>query len=229
MSVKASKSLQFNGVSWGLSLLGEEVILLECNRSVPIEKIHESTHALTIILKDQLLDIVPAYHSIAVFCSLSPDDLCQLLEGKFANANQSLSQSEIIELPICYELGIDLERISKHTGLSIEQVISLHLNSVYRSLFIGFTPGFIYADGLDERLSCPRLDDPRTKIPEGSIGIGGNQTGIYSLESPGGWNILGRTPEKVFDMNRKPPMLIDVGISYRFKRISKEEFESWGS
>ncbi len=227
MSIKASKSLQFNGVSWGLSLLGEEVILLECSSSVPIEKIHKSTHELAIILEDQLLDIVPAYQSIAVFCSLSPEELHQLLAGKFAKTKQSSTQSEIIELPICYELGLDLNRIARHSGLSIDQVISIHLNSVYRSLFIGFTPGFIYADGLDERLNCPRLDSPRTKIPAGSIGIGGNQTGIYSLESPGGWNILGRTPLKVFDMNRKPPMLIDVGTSYQFKQITKQEFDSW--
>ena len=138
-------------------------------------------------------------------------------------------KAEIVELPICYEMGMDLDRICKHTYLKSEEVISRHLKGVYRSIFIGFTPGFIYSDGLDSKLECPRLNNPRKNIPYGSVGIAGNQTGIYSLNSPGGWNIIGRTPIRIFDAEKLPPMLINVGTKYRFHQISTEEFESWGS
>ena len=89
---------------------------------------------------------------------------------------------------------------------------------------MGFLPGFVFLDGLDESLTVPRMESPRTKIPEGSIGIGGNQTGFYSLESPGGWNIIGRTSKSFFDQKKNPPTELQAGDKIRFFRISKEEF-----
>ncbi|MEP1034262.1 5-oxoprolinase subunit PxpB [Ekhidna sp.] len=229
MSVKESKSLLFNDISWRVSHLGETVILMECGSTIPIEKIHQSSHTIVNILRDKLEDIVPAYHSIAVFTSLTIDQLTVLLASAPIEEKKPSDSNDIIKLPICYELGLDLDRIAKHANLSHEKLIERHLEGVYRSLFIGFTPGFIYADGLDENLSCPRLENPRKTIPAGSVGIAGNQTGIYSLASPGGWNIIGLTPAKVFDPNEPKPMLIDVGMKYRFYRIAKKEFESWES
>ncbi|WP_370088649.1 5-oxoprolinase subunit PxpB [Ekhidna sp.] len=212
-----------------MSLLDEQVVLLECPVHTPIERIHGSTHLIEQILSDHLEDIVPAYHSIAIFSKLSIEYICASLDGKNESKEEIASSKRIVKLPICYELGMDLERVSTSANLSEDQVIELHLKGTYRSLFIGFTPGFIYADGLDEKLACVRLENPRNQIPAGSVGIGGNQTGIYSLASPGGWNIIGRTPEKIFDPKNKPPMLIDVGTSYQFYRISKAEFEAWES
>ncbi len=136
-------------------------------------------------------------------------------------------QKKVIEIPICYEYELDLDPLGEYVKLSREEIIAIHLADTYRSLFIGFTPGFIYADGLDHRLYCPRKSNPRTSVPRGSIGIGGQQTGIYSLESPGGWNIIGRTPVKLFDFALNPPMKIKVGTSFRFKRITKKEFIEW--
>ena len=221
--------LQFNDISWRVSLLGEQVILLECSKDTSIEQIHESTYLIEEILKEELNDIVPAYHSIAIFTTLSIDELIHSLNGKKVSRKRKSVSDEIIDLPICYEAGLDLQRVATQNGLSIDQVIETHLKNTYRSLFIGFTPGFIYADGLDESLACPRLEKPRNRIPDGSVGIAGSQTGIYSLSSPGGWNIIGRTPVKIFNSKRKPPMLIDVGARYKFHRITKEEFESWES
>ncbi|MEQ9023067.1 MAG: 5-oxoprolinase subunit PxpB [Pseudomonadales bacterium] len=221
--------LQFNGISWRVSLLGEQVILLECAKDTNIEQIHESTYLIEEVLNKNLKDIVPAYHSIAIFTALSIEELIHSLNGKKVSRKRESNSNGIIDLPICYELGMDLERVAQANSLTKEQVIETHLKNTYRSLFVGFTPGFIYADGLDESLACPRLEKPRNRIPDGSVGIAGSQTGIYSLSSPGGWNIIGRTPVKVFDSRRQPPMLIDVGVHYRFQRITKEEFESWES
>lgn len=203
------------------------MILLECNRETLIEHIHHSTHLIEQVLKDELQDIVPAYYSIAIFTSLEMPEMLDRLDG-FKGNNEVLSEAqEIIELPICYEAGLDLSRVAGKVGISEDEIIKKHLEGIYRSLFIGFTPGFIYADGLNESLACPRLENPRKQIPSGSVGIAGNQTGIYSLASPGGWNIIGRTPSKIFDPERNPPMMIGVGDQYRFYRITKEEFEGW--
>ncbi len=227
MSVKESKSLQFNGLSWRVSRLGETAILLESDTSTAIEKIHQSTKVIIDTLGEQLSDVVPAYHSIAVFIEMPVHELCNVLQQAKLVGTNTIEGENILEIPICYEEGLDLDRLIKHTKLAKEELITTHLNGVYRSLFIGFTPGFVYADGLDETLQCPRLENPRTKVFAGSIGIAGNQTGIYSLASPGGWNIIGRTPRKIFDPNRKEAMLIDVGMKYKFYRITQKEFFSW--
>lgn len=203
--------------------------MLECSKETNIEHIHESTHLIEQILKNELKDIVPAYHSIAIFTPLPIDELIDSLSGKKITREKSSTSDETVELPICYELGRDLDRLAEVNNLTREQVIETHLKGTFRSLFIGFTPGFIYADGLDKTLACPRLESPRKVIPAGSVGIAGDQTGIYSLASPGGWNIIGRTPARIFDSNRKPPMLIGVGAKYRFYQITKEEFEGWES
>ena len=200
---------------------------MECGSNIPIEKIHASSHSIEAVLGEKLLDIVPAYHSIAVFSSLSIAELSDALSKAPLASEVSSVGDEILEIPICYELGLDMDRLVKSSNLTEEQIISIHLSGTYRSLFIGFNPGFIYADGLDDRLSCPRLDNPRMKVPEQSIGIAGTQTGIYSMESPGGWNIIGRTPKKIFDSSREQPMLIGVGTRYKFRRITKKEFEKW--
>lgn len=209
--------------------MAENVHLLEVPMNIPIDTIHQSTKAIEGLLGTNLLDIVPAYDSIGIFSKLAPDALIHLLENTHLENSAYSNTTTVQIIPICYELGLDLDLISAHSGLSIEQVINIHSEGTYRSLFYGFTPGFIYADGLDGRLACPRKENPRTHVAAGSVGIGGAQTGIYSLESPGGWNILGRTPLQLFDPNNDPPVIIDVGSSYRFKRISQKAFEEWGS
>lgn len=203
------------------------MILIECSRETPIERIHESAGLIELALSNDVEDLVPAYHSIAIFTSLKLEEAIEKLNGFSGIKHEHAQKQEVIKLPICYELGLDLSRVAERSGMSKKQVIERHLKGTYRSLFIGFTPGFIYADGLDESLACPRLEQPRKQIPPGSVGIAGSQTGIYSLASPGGWNIIGVTPMKVFDPNRQLPMLIDVGAEYCFYRITKEESEAW--
>jgi len=204
------------------------VILLEAPKDISIDNIHGSVRIIEKALGEDLKDIVPAYDSIALFTSIGLGELSQQLNSTQPEATNFTSQSTHLKIPICYELGLDLTEISIHSGMSEESIIDVHLAGTYRSLFIGFTPGFIYADGLDARIACPRKANPRTNVIAGSVGIGGGQTGMYSLDSPGGWNIIGRTPMVLFDKRRNPPLAIEIGSTFSFERISKEAFESWG-
>src|SRR5207253_6806197 len=120
-------------------------------------------------------------------------------------------------LPIC---------VAEHTKLSGPEIINLHSTGEYRVACIGFVPGFTFLAGLPRNLATPRRDVPRKEIPPGSVGIGGAQTGIYPLSSPGGWNLIGRTPLKLFDPVKNPPTLLCPGDRVRFRAITREEFES---
>ena len=134
----------------------------------------------------------------------------------------------IVEIPVCYggEFGPDLPNVAKHAGISEQEVIKLHTQSDYLIDMLGFMPGFAYLGGLDNRIHTPRLDIPRTRIPAGSVGIGGAQTGIYPLESPGGWQLIGRSPIRPYDPLRKEPILYEAGDYLRFVSISEEEYNN---
>lgn len=136
--------------------------------------------------------------------------------------------SNIIEIPVCYEgkYGPDLD-LFEENGLSPQEVIDLHANKEYLVYMLGFMPGFVYLGGLDQRLFKDRLNNPRTHIPAGSVGIGGKQTGVYPFDSPGGWNLLGRTPVKLYDTRRgDQTILYQPGDKIIFKPISEEEYDS---
>ncbi len=221
--------LQFNKVSWDLFRLGEQSLLLQAPFDIPIEKIHDSAKLIKSVLGSLLTDIVPSYNSIALFHSFEESTIIEKLSTARGISQKKSTPIQKVEIPICYELGLDLEHVAEHSGISQDEVIDIHLNDTYRAILIGFTPGFIYMDGLDERLACPRKANPRKYLEFGSIGIGGEQTGIYSLASPGGWNIIGRTPLHLFDYKKQPPMSVEVGSEVSYVRITKQEFESWGS
>jgi len=148
-----------------------------------------------------------------------------ILDKNFTN-NRSLKTWKI---PICYDkdFAIDLMEISTKCKLDIDQVKKKHNNLSYKVDLVGFLPGFLYLGNLDKSLYLPRKKNPRTHIQEGSIGIAGNQTGIYNIESPGGWNIIGRTPLKLFDKLKDPPIKIKQGDKIIFKEITREEFNSY--
>lgn len=129
-------------------------------------------------------------------------------------------------IPCCYgsHFGPDLSNMERTSGLSGDEIIRLHSGTDYRIYMLGFLPGFVYLGGLDGRLVTPRLKTPRVSIPEGSVGIGGSQTGIYPLASPGGWNLIGRTPLNMYDPDREEPVLCTAGEYIRFCPISACEF-----
>ncbi len=147
----------------------------------------------------------------------------RLLEETDAVASEP---SRMIELPICYdgECGPDLDEVAQHTGLSRDEVIARHLGGEYLVAMLGFSPGFPYLRGLPPELATPRRATPRLQIPAGSVGIAGPQTGIYPQATPGGWQLLGRTPVLLFSLDQIPPTLLQPGDVVRFRRIGAKEF-----
>ena len=133
-----------------------------------------------------------------------------------------------IEIPFCVEpeFALDLDHVAAHTGLSEAEVVRQYCATTFQVAAVGSTPGFPYLSGLPEKLACPRRSSPRLRVPEGSVAIGGNQAGIYPMVSPGGWNVIGRTQFKLFNPEKDPPTLFRPGDRVRFRRISREGFET---
>jgi inhibitor of KinA len=176
-------------------------------------------------------ELVPSYRSLLVVYDPLESDYASLenrlrsyaeLAGYAGN-----SIEETVDLPVCYDpvYGFDLDDVARHTGLDTEEVVRLHSGSRYRIYMLGFLPGFPYLGGMSERIAMPRRANPRTRIPSGSVGIADRQTGVYPLDSPGGWNIIGRTPARLFDPGRKEPALLRSGQFIRFTPTSMSEFE----
>jgi inhibitor of KinA len=142
-------------------------------------------------------------------------------------ARPRAAAAAFIEVPVCYETEFapDLDEIARHAGLSRDEIILRHSTVSYRVSCVGFTPGFPYLSGLPPELATPRRASPRKEVPAGAVAIGGTQTGIYPRKSPGGWNIIGRAPLRLFDVERDPPALFQAGDRVRFRRISRDGFD----
>jgi inhibitor of KinA len=142
-------------------------------------------------------------------------------------AEESRRSSRVVEVPVCYEadFALDLDEVARHAGISTAQVVDLHCGPEYRVHCLGFTPGFPFLGGLPKELATPRRAVPRKEIAAGSVAIGGAQTGIYPLKSPGGWNVIGRTALRLFDPEKNPPALLRAGDRVRFRAIAREEFD----
>ena len=177
-----------------------------------------------------ITDLIPAYADLTV-CYDCTVISAKALQRQLRRLLDSLSvagqdRRRVFRLPVCYggDYGPDLDFVCHHSGLSAQEVIALHSQPDYLIYMLGFLPGFAYLGGLDPRLHTPRLDSPRTCIPAGSVGIGGAQTGIYPLASPGGWRIIGRTPVRPYDPDRESPILYAAGDYLRFVPITPQEF-----
>ena len=189
-----------------------------------------------------VIELAPAYTSVAVFfdpvdvakASGTASDIFDWLAARIGAATvpkrrgSRRSAPRTVEIPVCYEpeFAPDLDEVAQHAQISAKEVVELHSAADYRVACIGFVPGFPFMSGLPKKVATPRRDTPRKEIPSGSVGIGGAQTGIYPLRSPGGWNLIGRTPLKLFDPTKNPPVLLRVGDRVRFRAITREEFES---
>lgn len=180
-----------------------------------------------------IIDMGPAYCSLFIrydprVCSLERL-LCIIEENLAPLGAEGEGPEQIVEVPVCYggRFGPDLGELARLRSLGVEEAAALHAAPLYHVYMIGFILGFPYLGGLDPRLHTPRKAGPVKAVPAGSVGVADRQTGIYPVQSPAGWWIVGRTPLKVFDLKRKEPFLFEAGDAVRFRQITREEFESY--
>ena len=179
-------------------------------------------------------ELVPTYRSMMIHYNpevIGYAALTARLTAVLGGLDQiALPPSQVLEIPVLYggEAGPDLAFVAEHAGLTPEEVIARHTKPEYLIYMLGFTPGFPYLGGMDTRIAAPRLSSPRVRIPAGSVGIAGEQTGVYPIASPGGWQIIGRTPLKLFDPGRKQPFLLSAGQKVRFVPIDQAEYRRLG-
>jgi KipI family sensor histidine kinase inhibitor len=194
------------------------------------QKVRKIFLTLEKVVIDGITEAVPTYRSILIFYDPSKISFGQL-QQEILNIDQKLEEvtippPETIEIPVLYggEYGPDLDFVAQHNGLTPEEVIEIHTSGTYLIYMIGFTPGFPFLGGLSERLFSPRLKTPRAVVPAGSVGIANNQTGIYPIDSPGGWQLIGRSPLKLYNPCRENPILLKAGNYIKFKRITEAEY-----
>ena len=180
-----------------------------------------------------VVNLQPAYCSLLICYDACQVELAEVESEVRAYEQRAehaaLPKSRRIDIPVCYggEFGPDLADVAALHGLTTGQTIKLHTSQIYRAYFLGFAPGFAYLGDLPLDLATPRLATPRTKVAPGSVGIAGKQTAVYPFATPGGWQLLGRTPLTVFQTDRNPMGLISVGDEVRFFPITAAEFASW--
>jgi inhibitor of KinA len=209
-----------------LVYLGEEIGLRTHQRVVRL---------LRLLQREPLFwvrNLQPAYCSLLVSFDACVVDHAQV-EATLRNFEKraqkiALPTPRFVEIPVCYggEFGPDLEKVAAARGFEPERVIELHSSQTYRAYFLGFAPGFAYLGDLPDSLATPRLATPRKKVSAGSVGIAGKQTAVYPFATPGGWNLLGRTPLRMFQVEREPMELLDVGDEVHFRPITREEFSA---
>jgi KipI family sensor histidine kinase inhibitor len=229
--------------------LAEDTLLLRFGDAIDPAinaRVHAAARALREAGLPGVADIAPAYASLLVrFQPDTPcnrDDAlpgariaalsCTLLDGIDAKTRIPAgagveTDPRCVEIPVCHggEFGPDLEAVARHAGLSPDEVVARHTAGDYTVAMLGFAPGFPYLLGLDPSLHVPRRDTPRTRVPAGSVAIGGAQTGVYPRELPGGWSLIGRTPLALFDPQYMPPTLLLPGDRVRFRSIRQDQFE----
>ncbi len=219
------------------SPLGDEAIVIEVGQEIT----KEATNLVRAITKlveeasiDSVVEVIPAFTTVTVFYKVSAkcqyDDMKNLLTKYIVGIKDLDSiQPRTIEIPVCYggEHGPDLEYVASHNQLTVDEVIEIHSTGTYEVNMIGFAPGFPFISGMSEKIAAPRRATPRLRIPARSVGIAGMQTGVYPIETPGGWQLIGRTPMELFLPNEKIPSLLQAGDQIVFKPISKAEYDQW--
>lgn len=222
--------------------LGDTALLLEIGETIDestYKRVQVAWQALAAAPLPGVSELVPAYTTVTVFYDPvrvvhagAPEDgiagwLTERVRDRLKNPPKvEKSKARIVEIPVCYggEFGPDIGLVAKQSKLSPEEVIKRHAKAEYLVYLIGFAPGFPYLGGLPKELATPRHAKPRMVVPPGSVGIADKQTGIYPLATPGGWNLIGRTPLKMFRPLEDPPSLLRAGDRVTFRAVSREEF-----
>jgi KipI family sensor histidine kinase inhibitor len=221
--------------------MGESALLLRLGTHIDADvnaRVHLAARLLRGAALPALEDLVPAYASLLVrldvealqALDLRPEQVAERMREVLAQWPEvpETASETVHRIPVCYggDLGPDLAHVAQVTGLSRERVIALHADTEYRVAMIGFAPGFAYLLGMDSRLHVPRREQPRTRVPRGSVAIGGAQTGVYPSELPGGWQLIGRTPERLFDARvDDQPCRLAPGDRIRFEPVDAAAFE----
>jgi KipI family sensor histidine kinase inhibitor len=223
-----SKTLHF--------LMGDRGLLLEFGDDISREineRVRRTALAIQAEAMEGIIETVPTYRSLLIIYNpviLPVEDLKKRLNRIEEGLQQTaLPEPKLTHIPVVYGgmYGPDLEEVAKYHQVSPDEVIQLHCSKPYLIFMIGFMPGFPYMGELPQALATPRLKTPRLSVPKGSVAIAQRQTGIYSMESPGGWQILGRTPVELFDPEQDPPALLKMGDFVQFHPISEKKFKEW--
>lgn len=232
-------------MEYRLHSLSDHAIMIELGDNISQETqrgVQEIASLLDQHPFEWMIEYVPAFTTVTIFYNprkianlnrtreLPYDYVCHQLNQFLSNLTlEKQTGSRLVEIPVCYggEYGPDLETVAKINGLTTEEVIHIHSSGGYDVSMIGFAPGFPYISGMSKRIAAPRRKSPRLKIPARSVGIAGKQTGVYPIETPGGWQLIGRTPLDLFRPEEEPPSLLRAGDKIQFKPISYEEYQEW--
>ena len=217
----------------------DSAILIEFGNSIDYE-INAKVYALQAEIErsdlaPSVIEFIPSYRSLLVeydntehtYAELH-DQISKVAENiAVTKVSTTDGESDVHEIPVAYggEYGPDLENVANHAGLTSEEVIDIHSGTDYHVFMLGFAPGFPYLGGMDERIACPRLATPRTLVPAGAVGIAEAQTGVYPNPSPGGWQLIGRTPMRLFDVDADPPSAMLPGTKVNFVPISHAQYD----
>ncbi len=215
------------------SPLSEQALVIEVGSAINVIT-EQAVRKISALLEQQppdwLIEFIPAFTTVTVFydpCLLRQREVEQALRLLLEDLSDiEPPEPRLIEIPVCYggEFGPDLEFVARHNNLTEEQVIRIHLSGTYRVHMIGFAPGFPFMGGMSEKIAAPRRSSPRLRIPERSVGIAGMQTGVYPIETPGGWQLIGRTPLRLFRPDQDIPSLLMAGDEIHFTQISEDEY-----
>lgn len=222
-------------MDYSFSPLGDQAIVIEVGTTIN-EETQKHILAVSSFLEANppqwMSEYIPAFTTISVVYNPllityeeAKNELASLLKN---TEDIDVPCPRTIEIPVCYggDHGPDLEFVAQHNGLSPDEVIAIHTGTSYTVHMIGFAPGFPYLGGMSEKIAAPRRESPRVTIPERSVGIAGNQTGVYPISTPGGWQLIGRTPARLFLPDHEIPSLLRAGDIIVFRRITAEEYQT---
>ncbi len=224
-------------ISFTSEIAGENALILYFGKTISLQvadQVHWAAEVLGTALGDVLVDLVPSYASLLVIydpLKISYRDVHQRIQAALlVERSDRVIESRLVTLPVYYSLesGPDLESLANRAGLPITDVIALHQQQEYRVFAIGFAPGFAYMGQVNEMIAAPRLSTPRQRVPRGAVGIADRQTAIYPAVSPGGWNLIGLCPQRMFNPAQEPSMPVQVGDRVRFQAIDRERFLQLG-
>ncbi len=225
---------------------GDSAIVIQFGEDIN-EQVNGLVHAAAACIEEQpfpgFIECIPAFTSVTVFYDIyevyqhmsqevsSPYEQVKAYVAARVNRLSAGERSSrrVVEIPVCYggEFGPDLEEVAQMNELTCEEVISIHTEGEYMVYMLGFAPGFPFLGGMSERIAAPRKSSPRPSIPAGSVGIAGRQTGVYPISTPGGWQLIGKTPLALFRPEENPPSLLRAGDTVKFVRISEAEYSGY--